>query len=409
MLETSADELCSCIMAAMGKDKKDRKLAILDAATVLICLVLPSALLIPWDSLSGATDFPNYYCAAKMLLQGQAGIAYDAVKLGAYENELLPALKGRIMPFLLFPVLAWIVSPLGLLPYGVAFVVWTVLLYGCLCAAFFIFARVFDLSRRERLWAAALLGASGPCLEAIRVGQLSCVLLLGLAGVAYGIKYRSLMPAGLSQAILWLKPHLLLPILLYEFGKKLWQLPAVTLSVGAASGLIALAVIGIPAMQEYFDSVSTPDFQQTYMGIAAAPTLRAQIMKLAPAAHIDGLVFVVYTVVAILAGLAGLLLRRDFLFTLFAVVLPAVLAFSPHLHNYDLILLFPGLLLMIRTPAAPRALRICGGLMIVLLAIPVYLAVHYFYVLQLGLFNPFFIGMVVCAIVSLLRAPAASE
>jgi hypothetical protein len=368
-------------------------------AIILFCLVVPSLALTRWDNLSRASDFPNYYAAAKMIAAGKPKIAYDAVRLGELENQLVPALEGRVKPFLLFPVLSWIVTPLAFFPYHVALVVWTALLYAGLAAAFFVFANVFELKRMQRILAAAILGGSGPCLEAIRAAQPSSILLLGLAGVAYGIKHNRAFLAGCSQAIFLVKPHLLVPTLLYELGCRLYKIPAVTLVVSALCSIVSLVLIGLEAMQVYFSSVASPEFHATYLRIIAAPTFRGQLARLMPDTDLGTIIYGTYALVAIAALVLGM--KRSGLRPLLTIVVPITLVFSPHLHIYDLLLLFPGICMLLCSPTTARSLRVLCAALIVLFLDAVYIPVHYYYVLQGGPFNPFFWGVLMLAIASL--------
>jgi hypothetical protein len=368
-------------------------------AIILFCLIVPSLALTRWDNLSRASDFPNYYAAAKMIAAGKPQIAYDAVKLGELENQLVPTLEGRVKPFLLFPVLSWIVIPLAFFPYQVALVLWTVLLYAALAVAFFVFANVIELKRVQRVLAAALLGGSGPCLEAIRAAQPSSLLLLGLAGVAYGIKYNRAAFAGLAQAIFLLKPHLLVPTIFYESGCRLYKTPAVTIAVAALCSVVSLLLIGLEAMQIYFSSVASPAFQSTYLRVIAAPTLRGQLTTLMPDTNLDPVIYGSYILVAIAGFAVGM--NRSGLRPLLTIVVPLTLAFSPHSHVYDLLLLFPGICMLLCSPETAKPLRVLCGVLVVLFVDAVYIPVHYYYVLQGGLINPFFWGMLTLALASL--------
>jgi hypothetical protein len=78
---------------------------------------------------------------------------------------------------------------------------------------------------------------------------------------------------------------------------------------------------------------------------------------------------------------------------LFTVIIPLSLCLSLHLHNYDLLLLLPGIMLLISYPLSGRAHKVrlfIFAVMALVLISPIYVILHYFYVLRGGLINPFF-------------------
>jgi len=377
----------------------------MDLLIILICLCAPAALLTPWNNLASATDFPNYYAAARMIASGHFATAYDVNMIGPLENQFFPDLKGRVLPFLLCPALAWCCLPLAALPYRQAFATWTVFLFASLVCAFFLFSHVFRLSRRERLWAAAILGTSGPCLETLRIGQPSTIFLLGLALLAYGLKNDRSLAAACGQSVFWLKPHILLPLIFFEAGRGLISIPTVTGLIGIGGIVVAVLLGGSGVINSYYHLLSSHQ-AQLYMGLSYGPTLRALLINLLPGFGSDLLVLAVYALVPIFAFLIGRIYQQrqtTLLLQLLAVVLPVSLVLSPHLHNYDLLLLFPGIVgvfAMRSSKSQVQSMRVVAGLLACLLSLPIYILGHYFYVLRGGVFNPFFIGTCIWAIVA---------
>jgi hypothetical protein len=388
----------------------------MDVLVILICLVTPSLVLSPWSQMANFTDFPEYYAAAKLFAAGHFRDVYDIQAIGHMQNMVYADLHGRTIPLFLLPTLAWCLVPLAWMPFQVSLVVWTCFLCAVLLIAFLLVDRMMSLSRRQRLWTAALLGTSGPCLECIRISQPGPLLLLGLTVWVYGMVNRKSLLSACGQAVFWLKPHILLPLMLFDAGTKSFGVLARTCILGAVGSIFALLVGGPSTFEAYFSEIASSP-ARVFMGSVTGPTFRGQLMRLKlPLTDgvIDAISYAAYALV--LAG-TFMLARRcsrleQRLIVVFAVVIPLSLAFVTHLQNYDLLLLFPGLVAPFVLPSkagrSRNVQRIVSALLILLLSLPVYIFVHYFYVLPGGLVNPFFIGTIIWGAVSLLALKDSS-
>jgi hypothetical protein len=378
-----------------------------DLAVISVCLVAPSLVLSPWSDMANFTDFPEYYGAAKLLTSGHFRDVYDIQTLGRVQNDVYPALSGRVIPLFLLPVLVWCLAPLAWLPFQVSLVVWTLFLCGALLTSFVLVARILGLNRRQRLWAAVLLGTSGPCLECIRLGQLGPLFLFGLMLWSYGMVNRKSLLSACGQAVFFLKPHIMLPLMIFDVGAGSFGVLLRTILIGATGTLCVLLMGGPATFWAYEQEIFSPS-GRVYMGSITGPTLRGQLLRLklpVTDGQIDMVSYAVYSAVLVATYFIARRYARQnhALFAMSTVVIPLSLAYVTHLQNYDLVLLFPGLLApfaLNRATSVMKAQKIVAALLILLLSLPVYILVHYVYVLPGGLVNPFFIGVSIWAVTS---------
>lgn len=183
-----------------------------------------------WTSFSDPPpiDFVSFWSAARLVIQGEAIAAY----------ALQPSSFGSLMPMAYPPPFLLAIAPFGLLPFGIAFLAWT-LLTGTLYLA------AAGDARRVAL-------ASAPALSNGLVGQ-NGFLTAGIFLI--GLRFVSTKPlvAGLILGLLVIKPQLglLLPVALVA-GRH-W-----TAVLGAAVSSIAIlalaaAIFGVQAYVEFID------------------------------------------------------------------------------------------------------------------------------------------------------------
>src|SRR5207302_8824777 len=121
----------------------------------------------------GYSDFANYYVYARVGLHAGWNRLYD---LGAYRQEWLNFGGAPIIPW--FPIiypppLAWVIVPFTLLPFSVAFAVWTGLLIGLILYSWRLLAPSDSTIARWTALAATL--AVFPVLFALVLGQILIV------------------------------------------------------------------------------------------------------------------------------------------------------------------------------------------------------------------------------------------
>lgn len=205
-------------------------------------------------------DFTQYYSAARLLLQHAN--PYDPVALLAQERTV-----GWLE---IDPIMMWnppwtfiLVLPLLALPFGLAAWTWLALNIGlmliCGTALWCIFA---PGDRRYWLGMCAVV-LYMPTLQALRLGQISPWLLVGITGFLVAVLARRDGLAGASLVLLLIKPHVgylfLLAVAWWIVRERRWRV-----LLGASAALMAsCAVVGL---------ISPGIFMQ-YLRAAARPPL----------------------------------------------------------------------------------------------------------------------------------------
>lgn len=150
-------------------------------------------------------DFVEYWAAGRLCWQGE----------NPYALELLAPLQqsagsSKPRPLLMHnpPWALTLVLPFALLDYGPAQLAWTLLLLAILLLSTDLLWRVYAGPLKQR-WLAWVLGLFfAPSLFALNIGQLSPLLLLGLAGSLWFARREQWFWAGVAATLLIIKPQL---------------------------------------------------------------------------------------------------------------------------------------------------------------------------------------------------------
>ncbi|NLH83096.1 MAG: DUF2029 domain-containing protein [Phyllobacteriaceae bacterium] len=178
-------------------------------------------------------DFLAFYSAAQLTLRGTADAVFDHLRYVAMQDEISPL--GPHHPWAYPPHLLIVLTPLGLLPYLAAFLVWTVAT-----------AAPFVLMLRARVgFALPILLLAPPILQNALVGQngaLTASLIFG--GVLALAGGRSIL-AGVLFGLLVYKPQvaILMPIAL--LAARDFRALAAFVAAAVALPLLSLAVFGL--------------------------------------------------------------------------------------------------------------------------------------------------------------------
>ena len=157
-------------------------------------------------------DFVQYWAGAKLLLSG--GDPYRVSAIAELERTLWP----EIDTILLWnpPLIALIITPLGLLDYGVARALWLVVESALYRSSAALAINFFSAAQKkyERL---IYLITFYPALLSIHDGQVTPFILIGLTLFIifeFGNSYRPFV-AGLALSLTLIKPHLLYLVYLF--------------------------------------------------------------------------------------------------------------------------------------------------------------------------------------------------
>jgi hypothetical protein len=355
-------------------------------------------------------DLPQYYAASWMLLHGQASQIYDLPSLFAAEKTLF---SSRPIALFVPPPAVLLFALLAFLPIEAAPLAWTLILATALGLSIWLLARWLNLGRLETLGLIGLLTLSGPTVEALRLGQLAPLMLLALVVSARLATIRPAL-AGIALAALVFKPQQLLPMLVFFIAARRRTLVVASLSFLFALLVLSLIVFGQSGFHNYVSLVSNPLSRQ-YMQSELSPTVRGQLMRiLGVNSRVPDLVAGVVLVLSLglVAYLAHASRKNDnWLTTALLAALPLGLLTSVHCHDYDLLLMVPGLVLFLKTQLwkdmrAVRKVAFILGLTAFLP--PFYNDIHYGYLLKGGSINPHFLLLflfTVCMVAVAARSP----
>jgi hypothetical protein len=326
----------------MGGTQYRRNLAI--AAGAVAAILFAAFDLYQWAQAYASDNFHNdltfYYAAAKIGLSHGWQSIYDL----RLQQEALDALGSRIQiaelaRYISPPPVAWLAAPLTLLPFQVAYFVWSALLLAALGWTWYLAAP--GTGRMRLVHLAAAVGWL-PVIYGLQLGQPSLLVTLGVAGSYALLRRDRPFLAGLALGALVLKPQLafLVPAALLVSGRyrAFW---GSVVAIGALA-LVAALVVGP-------DGIST--YQERLSFAAGVPVNReltiAALIGNIPVAR------VVQALLAIWALALAYRLRGRGHEWVFIPALVGGLVASPYLHLDDLVMLGLAAWLYLRTSPRP--------------------------------------------------------
>jgi hypothetical protein len=262
-------------------------------------------------------DFRLAYAAATVGIRSGYSHLYD---LGAQRlaiESLGPGFNPQ--PFISPPPLAWLATPLLLLPFGAALIVWTILLMAALGLTWYVLAPGSGLAKAAHL--ALLLGVF-PVAFGVLVGQPGAWVAAAVATSWWLMRHERRVWAGVVLSLIVLKPQLalLVPLCLLVSGHArtfgAWLVATLLI------GLVALALLGPDGVARYRDVLAqtqTPDWDITRRYSISGP------LGLGPILTVTQVAVVAVTLLAawrrrgkgpelpMAAGIAGSLLATPYL------------------------------------------------------------------------------------------------
>jgi len=195
----------------------------------------------------GYSDFGQYYLWSRIGLHAGWNHLYDL----SVQRQEWQALGGvaSIMwwPIIEPPWIAWLVAPLALLPFPIAFALWMTLIV----TAFILALRLVVPGTGLVRWSYAVAAlAAAPVIQALLLGQAVILVIAAVAAGWWLLRRGRELEAGLVLVLILAKPHLavLLPVALLVAGYRraflVWLSGAVVLIVAM---VIALGTDGLTA------------------------------------------------------------------------------------------------------------------------------------------------------------------
>ncbi len=338
------------------------------------------------------SDFPEYYTAAWMVVHGEGSGLYDLGIFAARQFQLFPEMAERTVGFYLVPQAVLFVLPFCAVPKETGYIVWLVLSICALAGACYLLYRLLSLSPRFGLMLWSIVAVSGPAYEALRLGQISPILLLSYSASLSLIRGNRPLLAALTLLPLMAKPQLLIPACSILLGGKKYRLLAYLFVFFVVLTVVSFFLVGEQGCFNYFQHIQGNIIHKEHF----TPTLRDQIRMITGSDNpwITQFSYIVYGL-----GLSLLYLisrhRRQATFDLLLLfAMPFALLYSPYAQVYDWVLIIPSVAFFYKSGFADRLPDQPVVLLFVLLSIylmPFSVFIHYYYLNKGGVFNPFFL------------------
>ncbi len=352
------------------------------------------------------SDFPQYYAPTRLIVTGHGADAYNFEKVTELEHKSFPSMGERLQPVYLPPPSQALMLPLGFFSSDVAPVVWRVLQIASLTTSIFLLKSSFALNRKALFWLIAVLCAAGPVFMAIKIEQLSLILLCALSFVIWGFKKDNSWVTAIALSFLMLKPQEGLPVLIYLLGAGRYKPVMMTLAVMAVCTVAITGLIGVPSVQEYLAFATNFVDKDAFLQAELGPNLRGQLLRLAPDSKSSIATFSAVTsfIAYIFIFFSGrkFATRPAWLEAGLMIAVPLGLVTIFYVQSYDMVLLAPAVLILMAGPlerAIPPVLMLLAFLILGPFMIPFYILIHHNYLLEgHGVFNPLFFSLLSFAV-----------
>jgi hypothetical protein len=274
-------------------------------------------------------DFVVFWSAAKLTLANGAAAPYDYALLGKVEFAAVPemALGYEVLPWLYPPTFLFFVLPFGLLPYGLA-----TLLFLSGGAGWYAWALCRALPRNG--WVAAL---AFPGIAVVLATGQNALWLAGCAGLALACLRSRPVLAGVLLGLITVKPHLVLMFPVALLCSRNWRALGAMAATALALVLLALLAFGTEPFVAFLGNAgrAAAQVQSGAALLVRMPTVFAAVQML------HGSVALSYALhgMAAAAALAAVIYAwsRPCSFALRAAVVScAVLLVPAYLWDYDL-------------------------------------------------------------------------
>ena len=225
------------------------------------------------DPLHAPLDFTAFWVAGHLLAEGEN--PYDPARVRALQHSL--GLEDTAIVVWNPPWTLTLVLPIGMLPFRAAYGVWVLVNVALVAASVELLWRGFG-GKPGRRWVAYLLAVTFvPTTFLIGSGQITAVVLFGLAGFLYCVRNDRPLLAGAFAALTAIKPHLLVLFalsLLLETARSASGRKIV--AAGVAVGLLACLPVTLAnpgVWEDYLHAVTAPSSADHHHPADWAPPL----------------------------------------------------------------------------------------------------------------------------------------
>ncbi len=291
-------------------------------------------------SFAPAQDFMVFYTAARAYIEGHLSLIFDGDAFTAQVNASFGHWFSRPLdfhPWMYPPLFLLLMVPIGLFPFGVAYVLFLTLTFVSLVCGL----RFYAPRGYQRWLCTASLILSPATAFTVAVGQngfMTCALLIG----GFGLMRRSPLLAGALLGLLACKPQLWLLIPVALLAARAWKVLAATAVTVALFALASLAVFGIEAWREWLTLMlwPSPVYQHwIQFGRLNGQSVYTDAVLLGASAGKASALQALATVSC--AALVWWCFRRSAMARdlQLVVLLTATMLAAPHVSNYDAVML----------------------------------------------------------------------
>jgi|GEM_PF-921022 len=285
-------------------------------------------------------DFRGYYAAARVLLAG--GNPYDY-------NQLAPILlqvTGRMgnNPYYYPPWFAWFFTPLALLPYGLASILWMAFNWVIWLYSLWLLGKHLDWPKKGwRRWLIFFLATYLFAWITWRYEQTGILLFAFLVALLVALHKQNWLGAGIWMALFLLKPNTtLIPlaaIVIWLLRHKQWK-PVAVFGLTVAF-LLAASTVATP---DWYQPLFKPGFvnglanELNGPGQIVAVRINTTLTDFLKMSHMNATIIAIIYIIVILMGilvLAFTLFHSQSILEVTAISLLVGYALTPYALQYD--------------------------------------------------------------------------
>ncbi len=351
------------------------------------------------------SDLPEYVVAGHLMVEGRGSKMYDGDTVIAERKKLFPTMRERSGVSVLSPPPAFpLFVPFGLPPVDIAKRFWPPLLGLATAISVLFLGKALKLSARETAWLWATTFCLGPLLEALKLGQISAFLLLSFSSSILLFKRNRDYSAGAVLALFVLKPQELVTFMLFLLGAGRWKAIKGFTAMMAFLGVTSILTAGSGVYADFFAMAHKLKTLDAAMLPGMTATVRGQLTRLDLSRDLVQTVSLLVLLCACIFSFwwgKRQAKKEQWLESGVAVTLPLGLTTAMLVHFYDLILLVPAGITLIKSPivrSIPKLFQLPAMLMIISLTIPVAGIIHYRYVLSPMPINPYAVMMIITSL-----------
>jgi Glycosyltransferase family 87 len=299
------------------------------------------------NGLVKGTDFVHFYVLGSLALEHRGSALYNTLLQSEIAQQRFPQAKPLYYVALYGPQVSVFFAPLARLPYGSAFLIWSLLntvIYGACCFAVW---SICPRLRHHGLTIFVLALAYPAFFHLIAWGQTSAPALLFFTLAYFALRSDRAFCAGLATGLLIYKPQLGLAAVVWFLFSKQWKSLAGALVSGVAQLSIGWFYYGTSAMRDYYDALRHIPHVLPYLEprLYTVHCLRAFWTMLVPVPAVAAGLNVI-SVVAVLITSVVLWRSQESLSLRYCTLLVATVLVAPHLTVYDLVILVPAFLFL---------------------------------------------------------------